>query len=159
MSNLVVNQLENNDIINIKVRFPQSKTLHSVRLKMLKHGVISDGEFKLDVLEGSDVLATSTLGPSDFAQVTASFAHGYFKFNLPYPVRINISRDVGYIEINLRLSVTSHTNSDTSFIGLIKQHEFKFVDEYGTYPTQASTDSDKAWYAPYGVELYTYSNK
>ena len=158
MSNLVINQLENNDSLDIRVRFPKSKTIHTLRLKMLKHGVISDGEFKVEILDGSDVLATSTLGYADFSEL-ATYAHGYFKFDLPYPVKVNASRITGYTEITLRVTVTGHTNSESNYIGLIKQHEYKFIDEFGVYPVKATTASEKAWYAPYGVELYTLSNK
>lgn len=157
MSLLVVNQLKNNEAVDINLRINKSKTIHAVRIKMLKHGTIADGVFKLEVMDGASVLDESAL---DMTKVAAlgTYAQGYFKYELPYPIRINVSASSNYTEITFRISVSGHTDSDSTYLGLIKQHEFKYITEYGVYPSPATMDEGRAWYSPYGLELYTYSN-
>ena len=157
MSHLAINQLSNNDQVDINVRFNESKTLYALRVKLYKHNVIPDGDFKITILDGATVLAESTLTYADFAQVTGTFAYGYFKFDLPYSVRVNVG-SVGYQDITFRMTVSNHTNSDNAFIALVKQHELKYITEFGTYPVEASTLEEQSWYSPYGLELYTLTN-
>lgn len=157
MSMLVVDQLKNNSNVDINIRTQYSKSIHAVRLKMIKHGVISDGEFKLQLVEGGEVLAESVLDLDELSNL-ATYAHGYFKFELPYTVRVNSSNNVETTDVTFRVTVSNHTDSDDNYLALVKQHEYKYISEFGSYPAPANTEAEKAWYSPYGIQLYTYSN-
>lgn len=158
MSNFAVCQLENNDNIDINIRLLRPRNLASIRLKMVKYGELVDGDFTLQVVSEGSVLGQSVITYDMFNTVGATYAHGYFNFELENAVRVNVDRTTGYAELTLRLTISNHTNSDDVYMGLVKAHEFKVSDEYGEYPINADTDSLKSWFSPYSIELITYSN-
>ncbi len=158
MTQLAINKLENNDIIETSIRVESSVTFKAIRLKVFKKGTLTNGVFTLEIYDGASLLGTAVIDSDDLSQITGTYAYGYVNFELPYPVRVNVPRDQDYTELELKLTVSGLTNSESNYLGLIKQHEFKYISEFGTYPVGATTDETKAWYAPYGVELYVVGN-
>ena len=154
MSYLAVDSFDDlTTTISTLQRFTEPTMILAIRVKMIKHGTIADGTLTLDVLDGATVIGTSTITAAEFETVGATYAHGYFTFEFPSHIAVNLNRNTDYQEVTYRFTMSGHTQDFDNYVGLVRQFESPFVDEFGTRPA-ASTPEQDGWYNPYGIEIY-----
>lgn len=155
MSYLATDQLKN-QTINIPLRLLKSATIAAIRLKVFKNGVLTDGSFSLSLESDGQVLGEVAITGQEISEaVTGTYAIGYLRWQFANPIRVNKKSDVGYVDVNLKLVVSGLTESDSIYLALVRQHEFKFITEFGAEAPPAAPDYEAAWYSAYGMEVYT----
>lgn len=155
MSYLVVDSFDASfTTVDTTARFTENAMIHSIRLKMFKHGTIADGTVTLTLLDGATSIGNVSITAAEFnSGITGTYAHGYVKFTFPESVCVNLESGSAYSEITIRIAMSGHTPDASNYLGLVKQHENTFVSEHGTRPDTISTAVD-CWYNPYGIEIY-----
>lgn len=142
-------------IIEADQRIEESVAITTIRARMIKHGTISDGTLTLDILDGATVIGTGSVTASEFESVGATYAYGYFNFELDGPTVINI-QDTPYKEITYRFTMSGHTYDANNWVGLIRQFDRPYVGEFGARPASVSPEDD-GWFNSYGIEVYRAS--
>ncbi len=139
--------------IQMKIRFEHNCLIKAIRLKVLKHGVLADGNVTLQVLNSDNKdIGSKTLSYEDINQIQGTYAHGFIKFEFDEQVAINKSEGSQYIEVTIKVTMTDHTHDHDNYFALIRE-ENPYFDEFGTRPT-TSGDEEDIWFNPYGIEIY-----
>lgn len=137
-------------------RFTKACRIKYVRVKMLKHGTISDGTFTLEVLEGERVLGSTNITAAQItSNVPATYAHGMFTFEFTECPVVNINKTTAYVQLTFRLSVSGHTFNSNSYMAVCRD-ENPFAGSFGSRPTFLDQTKD-VWFNPIGVEIFTIS--
>ena len=139
--------------LDTSIRIIGSAAIQAVRVKMIKHGTIADGTLTLEVLDGARSLGSATITAAEFNSITGTFAWGYWAFCFDEAIAVNAGTGVE-TELTIRFTMSGHTPDENNYIGLIRQFENEFVDEFGARPGLISDEQD-GWYNPWGVELFT----
>ena len=154
---LCVDQLVNNETISTTVRIEKTMTARYVRLRLFKYDS-PDGTLTIVFKDGATTIGTSSLTLSDLATEVGTFFHGYVRFDLGTAgMRVNLKGTEAYKELNIEISLTSHTDDDTNYISLVKNFEGAFVDNYGTIDPLNTTAEQQTHFKPYGMELFKIS--
>lgn len=153
MSTLLSQALLNGVAQTQSFKVKKSLILHAVRLQLLKHGTLTDGTLNISIKDGSDTVATKTITYTEFETVGATYAHGFFsvEFNTALGGRQD-AEDAH--EYTLSLSMSGHTDSESVFIGWLRDWENPIVELYGSNQTDGIADSDT--FSANGIEFYTY---
>lgn len=154
MSHLATDQIKN-QVIEIPLKLKRSATISAIRLRILKHGILTDGSFVLSLNSGNEILGEVAITGLEIQEnITSTYATGMLTWQFNNPIRLNKKSDT---ELNLvvKLTVNGLTESDTNYLALVRQHEFKFIEEFGMSAPMGAPDYEEAWYSAYGMEIYT----
>lgn len=133
-----------------------SVIIQAIRVKMIKHGTIADGELSLEVLEGAKSLGGTTITAAEFNSITGTFAWGYWAFNFDEAIAINVTDETIETDLTFRFTMSGHTEDNDNYVGLIRQFESTFVPEFGDRLPSISPEQD-GWQNPWGIEIFTLS--
>ena len=153
MSIIASKILENNTVINTKIRVLRSMNIAAVRFNMFKHGTIPDGTIQVDFKIGADIIGSCSLNSSEIANIPGTYFHGMVNFTMNDAFRVNLDTSVGYTELDVDISMTGHTNDVNNYIGLVKDSDL-FGDQFGD-PVTGDPAQD-VWDNYFGFELYEY---
>lgn len=154
MSHLATDQIKN-QTIEIPLRFKKSATVSAIRLRVFKHGILSDGSFILSLNSNDQILGEVAItGTKIQENISGTYATGMLTWQFDNPIRLNKKSGMD-LNVMARLAVIGLTESDTNYLALVRQHEFKFIDEFGMSAPDGAPDYEVAWYSAYGIEIYT----
>lgn len=156
MSYLAIEQLENNVTVSQEIRLLKSTNLEAIRLNLLKQGILTDGVLSIDIYDGINLLGSMSLSHSELNTVGTNF-HGMIRFLPSTVIAIRKLPTQAYLTLTLNIRISSHTDSDSAFIGLIKEPN-PIVEQYNLDNNPNLSDEDPAldiWYRPYGIEIYS----
>lgn len=151
MSILMVEQLENDEVITTKVRFNKSLTVSNVRLGLYKKGM-PDGDLEVRFKIGSNLIGIGILLESEIQSLNGSFWHGVVEIPMSDLFRINVSSE--YLEVNVEIKITGHTNDNDNYIAL-KRRDNNYINKYGSV-VDLGNEEDDLWLNPFELEIYGY---
>lgn len=152
MSTFLYQNLENGVALSQNFKLTHGKMIHAVRVKLFRHGLLTDGTLNVKIKDSSDTLATQTSGFSDLNAVTGdAFVYGFFSFLFNYRLGGRKTNEDGH-EYTLELSMTGHTDSDSIFLGWIRDdYENPVQSIYGDDQTDGVANSD--YNHPFAYEI------
>ena len=153
MSTLLVDELYPGVVFSQNIKITRNIMVAHIRPWIYKHGVLQDGDLKLEVYEGATLLKSSTINYADINDsFTKDFGHGYIRFDFD-SLKLNIPETLSEKEYTLKFSMINHTLDESNFIGMIRQYERKI---YPTYGDIISGEGVNDIIEPLGLEIYEY---
>lgn len=149
MSTLLVEELYAGKVFTQNIRISKSIRLMWVRPWIYKQGTLADGQFRLEVYDGANLLKTIEIDYTEInSNITSTYAHGYIRFDVA-PLTLNINEDEVNRVYTLKFSMVNHTTDTENFIAICREWNDHKYPLYGTEPVNDSTE-------PMGYELYVY---
>ena len=153
MSYLAVNDFNDTfTTYDMNQKISRTTVITSARVKLLKHGTISDGTLTLEVFDGAISLGSGSITAAEFEAVGSTYAYGYFNFEFSGPIVINIDNTIANKEIIFRITMAGHTEDSNNYIAMIRDFDDPIVTEHGTRPTSVDPETD-GWFNPFAVEI------
>jgi hypothetical protein len=148
MSTLLVDELFPGVVFDQRLILTRSANISDIRPWIYIHNTLQDGDFQLEVIQGSTTLVTKTI---NFATINAAktedYFHGYIKFEFD-SLQLNVAEGNSSEEYILRFQMINHTLDNNNFLGIVRDWEnpkYTLIDV-------ALNDS----VAPAGIEVYAY---
>jgi len=153
LSTLLVDELFNGVVAEQNFRIKRNISISSIRPWVYKHGTIPAGTFELSLVEGGNVLATSTIDASEINAIQGTYAHGSIRFDFNNVI-LNIPETETFKEYTMRFTFSAAFDND-NFLGLVRRWEAKTYPTYGTGVINGEAPNDSV--EPYGLEIYEYT--
>ena len=156
MSTLLVQELWSGITIEQNIKIPRNVSIYAIRPWFYKNGTIPSGTLELSIVEGGNVLATSSLSNDDINNsISGTYAHGSLRFEFPNLV-LNIPETQTEKEYKLQFTF-SGTADQSNFLGLVKRYEAKTYETYGLDVINNEAPNDAI--EPYGLEIFEYTER
>lgn len=153
MSYLLHDEFNDSTPIETTIRIPNKGIyLDFLRTHCFKSGTVA-GTFTCVISQNGTDLSTATITADQVNAITATYAHGFFRWDFADKVRLNVDPEQEFIEYNLRFESSGYTRDTSNFFDLCKDFDNQLVPDYGIHFNE-TTNEQKAATMPYGVELY-----
>jgi hypothetical protein len=154
MSTLLVDEIYSGVVVDQKFTIDRNISISNIRPWIYKHGTVPVGTFELTILEGGNVLKSSTIESSEINQlITSTYAHGSINFNFDSLV-LNIPEKETTKEYTMRFTFTGIFD-ENNHIGLVRRWEAKTYPTYGVGVVSNEAPNDSV--EPFGLEIYEYT--
>lgn len=153
---LLVDEIYTGRTIVQNFKIHQNVSIYAIRPWFFKNGTCPNGTFELTILDGENVLATSTIDGADInSEITGTYAHGFIRFEFTNLV-LHIPETETEKEYTMQFTFDAAFDG-SNFIGLCKRYDDKTYDTYGidVVNNEASNDSVE----PYGLEIFEYTDR
>lgn len=146
MSTLLADQLLPGLEFVQPIKIDRRTNLPHIRVWIYKSGTLVDGDLTLEVLKGSDVLATSEISYQTInAEIAQPYAHGYIRFDFD-SLELNVAEGESETDYTLKVSMKNHTKDLVNYISVVRTWEDDLYPVFDIPPN----DSVK----PAGIELF-----
>jgi len=148
MSTLLVDEMYPGVVFDQRFIITRSVNIAAIRPWIYLENDLLDGDFQLEVVQGANVLFTSTINYVDInAAKSQDYFHGYIKFEFD-SLRLNVAEGNSTEEYILRFSMINHVKSTTNFLGIVRDWEQPKYTLIDPLPNDSV--------APAGIEVYAY---
>ena len=150
----MVQELWSGITIEQPVKINRNVSIYAIRPWFFKNGTIPAGSFELSIIDGENVLATSTITSTEINdEITEDYAHGSIRFTFDNLV-LHIPETQSEKEYILRFTFDGAADQ-SNFIGLVRRWVDKTYDTYGTDVENNEAPNDAI--EPYGLEVFEYT--
>lgn len=155
MSTLLVDEMYPGVQFEQLVKIDRNINIAHIRPWIYLHGTLADGDFKCEILQGTTVLASTTISSALINTTkTVSYSHGFLRFDFD-ALTLNVSEGNTQEEYKIRFSMINHTKDTNNFLGLVRNWDLKIYSTYGTGVTNNQAINDSV--EPVGLEIYEYN--
>lgn len=136
--NYLVDIIDDDTTLSQGFRIVEPLHLYGIRLYMMKSDDLSDGTFTLTIKDGNTTIGSKSISYSDFNDEGSTLlGYFFFEFNIRLSGR---QQDESYHEYTMELSSSSHTSSDSVFLGWVRNLED--TNLYGDNQTDGSPNTN-----------------
>lgn len=156
MSTLLVDELFDGVTAKQTIRISRNLSVKSIRAWIYKQGTLPAGTFELSILDGVNLLGTSSILSTDInSNISSTYAHGFIDFSFDNLI-LNIPETEEKKEYNLEFTFNAAFDG-SNFIGLVRRWEAKTYPTYGDGVVGGEAPNDST--EPYGLEIYEYTTR
>jgi len=138
MSTLIIDEMYPGVEFAQTVKIFRDTNLAHVRPWIYLEGTLADGDFQLEVLQGANVLATSTINYVDINDAkTETYAHGFIRFDFD-SLSLLVSEGNTDEEYIFRFSMINHTKDTSNYLAIARNWDIKIYPTYGDVIAQSN---------------------